>query len=510
MVDALGSMISDHGPKEARIGIKISKKLAAHREGQLLLWMTCNLICRLRGTIKEVEICVPHDIEWSAPAYMPFGSASSNLKDNLAHVLSSCARDCGIVFVNDDLHSHLDAIILIGRDTTTQAKAGFVRNVTCDGWMAYIGSDKTFCDPEHHTNSNNPFGAFAASCIIVGEIFKFLLKIEPSKGNMITSLCFSSYEFRSDLKLWERPENPSLDKSVDLGQVHICGAGAVAHAFCQALFAINGLKGRLFLIDRSKDPNHTSETIESTNLARYIMASNHDEGKPKAELLAERMSAMGIPVDFSDDGLASYVNNSNVRFSQVISCVDNNDARHAIQDQIPRVIHGGSISELRAQVSIYDLGHDSYQCLKCYNPIEDGPSDSDTIERLKAMSSSQRSEESLKNDVEPQILEDYIQNPQCGEVDLTLFQRSPELHDGETFSVNFVSALAGVLLAAEIVKTKAHLLRPILGYNQKTDLYYRFGNNTCHLAPSKSEHNCWCNAGSTTPRDAHKIKWPHH
>ena len=506
---SLESKFTDHGLKEARIGIKISKKLADHREGQILLWMTCNLICRLKGIIKEVEICVPHDTQYSTPAYAPFEFASSNLAENLSHVLPRCARSCKVVFVKDDLRSDLDAIILIGKDTTTHTKAEFVKNVTCNGWLSYIGYNKTFCDPEPSIN-NNPFGALAASCIVVGEVFKFLGQIKPGMGDMITSMCFSTYDFRHDLKSWEQPENPSLDKPVNLEQIHICGAGAVAHAFCQALFAIGNLKGKLFLIDQSKDPM-ANETIDSTNLARYIMASNDDEGKPKAELLAQRMSAVGIQIDFSDDGFASYVNNRNtVCLSHVVSCVDNNRTRHDIQDQIPKVIHGGSISDLRTQISIYDLGRDYYQCLKCYNPLESRLSDDDNLKRLRAMSPFQRREESLKRDIDLQTLENYIENPQCGELNTVVLQRFSTLPDQPTFSVNFVSALSGVLLAAEIVKTRNPLLRPVLGRNQKTDLYYTFLTNKCSLYISESAPGCWCNDVSAPPRDIHKRIWSHH
>jgi len=39
----------------------------------------------------------------------------------------------------------------------------------------------------------------------------------------------------------------------------------------------------------------------------------------------------------------------------VISAVDRNSARHAIQDALPRLILGASTNEMRAQVNLYDV-----------------------------------------------------------------------------------------------------------------------------------------------------------
>ena len=506
MIDPEGKFL-DPAPKESRVGIKISKETAMCREGQLLLWMTCNLICRLKGMIGEVEICVPPDIQISMPRYMPFEFSHMNLKASLSDVLGNCARNCNIVFSRDDLQSDLDAVILVGSNTATHAKTEFTKNVACDGWLAYIGDGRVLCNLPH-SDSNNPFGAFAAACIVVGEVFKFAGKIKPDMADMIDSLCFSVYDLKCHLKSWEYVENPPMDRQVDLGCLHVCGAGAVAHAFSQALFPIEGLNGNLFFIDRSRTTNCADETIEPTNLARYIMAANRDVGMSKAELLANKMSTTGIQVGFSDEGLEAYVNLNAGQFSHTISCVDNNHARHVIQDQIPKMIHGGSTVDLRSQVSIYDLSCDDCQCMKCSNSIEDGASDNEIQERLTNMSAERRKTIAVENNTNPEKLEQYLRNPECGTLGNESIQKFAGLDNRPEFSVNFVSALTGILLAAEIVKTKSKSLKPVLDGNQKTDLYYRFWTNTCQIVPSRPEISCWCNKGATTtPRDIHKHTW---
>ena len=508
MIKKFKKSLPEHGLKQGNIGIKISENFAARRDGQLLLWMTCNLICRLEEIIESVEICIPQDIRVSMPAYIPFSCASSsNLKMSLSGVLAHCSRNCRITFVEGDFQSKPDAIILVGHDTTTNIKSKFVKTVACDGWLAYVGTKERIPN-EYACSDNNPFGAFAAACITVGEIFKFLGGLNSEKGDMIDSFCFSTYDLsdhdlsRGSLKILEQLKNPQLAQQIELGQLHICGCGAVAHSFCQALFAIKTLRGDLFFIDRKQDANHMNETIDKTNLARYIMANNYDINKQKAELLSKRMSQTGVSVGCSDESFEMYVNNNNVAFSHIVSCVDNSHARHSIQEQIPQLIHGGSTTDLTSQISVYDLSSDT-QCLKCYNPKNES-SDYEITERLKKMSPLKRKKEAIKRGVDPEKLERYLEVPTCGSLDGKSIQYFSNLSSHPDFSVNFVSALSGILLAAEIVKNKNPSLLSVLNCKPATDLHYAFWTNKCILTPSKSKSSCWCNSGNTTPRDIHR------
>ena len=502
MIDLEGKF-SDHVPKKSRLGIKISKEAAACREGQLLLWMTCNLACRLKDVVGEVEVCVPPDIQISIPRYMPFGASISNLKTGLSDAMNLCARECNVVFAKDDLRPCVDAAILVGSNTTTRATAGMIKNVACDGWLAYVGDNADLSNVPH-SDSNNPFGAFAAACLAIGEVFKFTSGLKPDSGIMMDKMCFSTYELGCHSENWDNLENPPLDSSIDIGEMHVCGAGAVAHAFCQTLLPIDCLEGHLFFIDRSNSSDCVDETIDSTNLARYIIAANCDVDKLKAELLANRMSTTGIQVDFSDEGLEEYVNQNAGNFSNIVSCVDNNRARHVIQDQIPKLIHGGSTDGLRTQVSIYDLGSEYCQCMKCYNPVEDVISDYAIQEKLKKAPEAQRKAIANNKNIDPERLERYLQSPECGTLGAESIQKFADLDNTNEFSVNFVSTLTGVLLAAEIVKSKCDSLRSALCGKQNTDLYYRFWTNTSDLGISKPKPRCWCNEGATTPRDIHE------
>ena len=488
------------------VGIKISKQFARQRNGQLLLWMTCNLIGRLKDIVTKIEICIPDDIEISSPKYLPFRlTESKDLKSNISNALEQCV-DCDICYTSVDLSTKSDALVLIGSDTTTNISSKYVQNVTCFDWFACIGKKEKLKNIPQ-TKNNNPFGAIAASCIIVGDIFKFFNKIDPKYGELIDELCFSTYDLKKyDIgKILELP-NPEIDFPINFKKLYICGSGAVAHSFCQTLIALGKCDGDLFFIDRKYDANNNDETIEPTNLARYILATKNDIGSSKAELLSTKMSQMGFNTDFSDDSFEGYIDSINVKLNHVISCVDNNHARHAIQDQLPKLIHGGSVDSLTLQVSIYDMQSDC-QCLKCNRPKNNRLNDDDILNRLKKITVNERKKISKSIGINDEQLCEYMKNPQCGILGNDSIQKFSNAFTNPDFSVNFVTTLSGLLLAAEIIKNINNKTMWSLNSNDNTDAYYNFWYNNCVLTITKSKNSCWCNCGDPTPRKLHTKIW---
>ncbi len=379
----------------AKIGIKISSKCANTREGQLLLWMTGNLVARLKGLITRIEFVIPKNIALTEPSFIPFGELiTNNLRNTILEATEICARDCEIIASkSSDFGLENDAIILIGSDSNTKSKCDFVRKATCDDWLAFVGKEHNFTNIASK-NSNNPFGAFSAACIVVGEIFKFLNGMNENYGSYASNLCFSSYdcntiELSGNYKL--TLANPAKPDVIDLKTMHIVGSGAVAHSFCHTLYALEGITGKMVFIDRNKNQNGIEESLESTNLARYVMATNPELDEPKAKLLADKMKLKkGISVSSHDYSFETFESDEN--FHHIISCVDNNHARHSIQDKLPLIIHGGSTNGMRVQISVYDLLNKT-QCLKCYNPKESYDDDTEIISRLSSLTEDERIQE---------------------------------------------------------------------------------------------------------------------
>ena len=175
------------------------------------------------------------------------------------------------------------------------------------------------------------------------------------------------YDLRTHGALGSAPANPPLPVRIDIGSVCVCGCGAVGNAFCQCIGMVPGVRANLFLVDRLRGDRQNDELVDDTNLARYVMCTNDDVGRPKAATLAEKMGGRcNLSVSHTDGGLVSIARDGLGRIGNAVSCLDNDPARRELQDLQPRRVLGGSAYDLQSQVSVYNTDRGT-QCLKCYN-----------------------------------------------------------------------------------------------------------------------------------------------
>lgn len=504
--------LPERGARPARVGVKASMAAASDPERQRMLWVACNLLCRLRGIVGELAVCVPSGartidarLEWPAPR-------SDLLHDALSESLAPRARGCRVVPAEEDLGEGLDAAVLLGRDARTGAKANFEIHADCAGWLAYVwrggGAPPAAATPRTtRGGARNPFGAAAAACLSVGEVFKALGALRSGAGAFADSLCFSTYDLQRHDPCGDTPENPALPRGADLGRIVVCGSGAVAHSFCQAICAVPCLRGDLLLVDRRRDEGQIDEAIDDTNLARYVLANSLDEGRPKAEVLCERVRAMcRIGAEHYDDGLDALVNSGALEGAQqVVSCVDNNEARHVIQEQLPLVIRGGSVHEMRSQVSMYDLRVGT-ACLKCRNPVERPPADGEAAGGLPGAGAGVGLQGPAQACSVPRAPGLQPAPPRCGSLTAESLGRMRSRVPPE-FAANFATAFSGTIIAAESVKTGCPPLRATLDGNPNADLFYVFWTCWSRLSPARPRPGCWCCTGRKTPRDVHGGVW---
>lgn len=152
-----------------------------------------------------------------------------------------------------------------------------------------------------------------------------------------------------------------------------------------------------------------------------------------------------------------------VSLDVVVSAVDKNLARHAVQDALPQLILGASTKDLRAQVNLYDV-FGGGPCLRCRNRLEQATPDDVIVERPRVMQPEERVVEAVRHGVRVEDLEDYLSDPRanCGKVSGATLQKFAGASGEGEWSVGFVSLLAGVLLAAEYIKMHGEGLRPAL------------------------------------------------
>ncbi len=126
-----------------------------------------------------------------------------------------------------------------------------------------------------------PAAALAAAAVGVGELFRSVFsdvidrgKTQPQPGsfNLVT------------LDGWS---DVGLPKKFDVGTVHLAGAGAIGEAAVTALRATE-VEGQLFVVD--------PESIEESNLQRYVLALDTDEGEYKTALVGRALENTKIQV----------------------------------------------------------------------------------------------------------------------------------------------------------------------------------------------------------------------
>jgi hypothetical protein len=271
------------------------------------------------------------------------------------------------------------------------------------------------------------------------------------------------------------------------------------------------------MIDRRTNESLREELVDYWNLNRYTLATTNDIGRPKAELLAEISSRLMPTIDccFFDDGIQGYVNErDSAPMKHVLSCVDTNSSRHAIQDQLPKVIHGASTNAMTVQLSLYDLGRGT-ACLKCYNEsFSSLESDDDIISRLKSLDEGEVIQLAKERGMDPEKLLRFRSVPDCGMISGNELRKfANNRNSGHEFSVSFVSALSGLLLAAEVCKQVIAQQDPVrystcLTAKPWTDAYANFWFNSSSLNVTNPRQECWCNRGNPSPRAIYSKVWP--
>lgn len=245
-----------------------------------------------------------------------------------------------------------------------------------------------------------------------------------------------------------------------LDDVVLAGMGAVGNAFALTVLTHPGARGTL----RAADYDH----IDLTNLNRCLLFVRDHLGQLKADIanavtreLGQPHAAMLVTPERAERAFR------NAPVPVLVSAVDTNRAREAINQLVPRITLAGSTFNLRVQTNIFGQPG---PCLRCNNPPEPVEPDRDVKARVLAAQADELEDMASQAGQTIDELLAWASAPGCGELDATVL---PALRrEGPaTFSVGFVSALSGVLLAATAIRSqhqplvvptiaRAQLLRP--------------------------------------------------
>lgn len=432
---SLGGRLTD-----SRIPAKVTVVLdtdSAHSPiAQHLSWMLLNLLARQAYEIREIELVVPEGIT-PVKRLSPLISTNTDLRAALRE---------GIAHINPEVlesKATVTSHVAVRVGPGPLGEADFALATTAYGWSGYVGRVPV----DILGGDVHPLGAYVAASLCAGEIFKFIRGMRSEAGAFAQRIWLDAASLRVSSEAPSSP-GPLLSTDLHLAPAVIAGIGAVGNGMLHTLYPLAHLRGELVLIDN--DP----VGIDETNLNRYVLFGLPHILASKASTASRLFTGSQLTTHPIDESWQTwYVKRSDEPLDLVISAVDKNEARHAIQDALPRLILGASTKDMRALVCHYDVLRGG-PCLRCRNPVRSATPDDVLITHLRHRSEAERAAMAHSVGVNASALEAFLLDPhgRCGMISGETLQKFAGENPQEEWSVGFVSLLSGVLLAAEYLK----------------------------------------------------------
>jgi len=450
------------------------------QEGRWTLDLAVNLLARLYPKVSIVSTKNP-----SYEELLANGARAINPQVEIDHTLAETSL-CLVVGATAPPVSQLS--IFVGSD----------------GWITKVSAKQ----PVGSANTPVPFGADAAACIGVANLFRATFRDQLEDGRCDESWQCSLLDFDPSA---QSPANPRIEE-VNFGDTHLVGLGAIGNGCIRTLSRMRGLQGAIYLVD--------DQAIELSNLQRYVLTTDTSVGRSKVELAAESLNATGLDVLPHPKRWGVFLaGRGDWKIRRIAVAVDSARDRQAVQAALPEWI-------VNAWTQVGDLGVSRHAflgdqaCLAClYLPTEPQKNEDEIVAEAIGLPNEvrlvrqllvtnegldrtfiQKVAEVTKIDIgeliqfEGQPLRTFYANAVCGGILLRL-GATPLTQRRVEVPMAFQSALAGVFLAAELVAkgaglkhfpppvtTKMNLLRPLGPYLSLPATKHLSGNCICQDA----------------------------
>ena len=413
--------------ERVRVTIAFGEEAATSRDGRELLDLSVRLLARLYPSLTFATVAAG---EGSADELM---TLARNINPNIDASMTGTP----------------DVALAVGADAPPVGVPTVYAG--CDGWMGYVGTR----GPYSTTDLGNPYGAGFAACLAAANLFRFRFLPEGA------SLIDEDLRFPPDVASF-----PTLAAATLTDPLVLVGAGAVGNSAAWAL-ARTPLAGQLHLVD--------PETVDLSNLQRYILCGRRDEGGVKVDIAAREFKGALQPLPHRRTW-ASFLEANGYNWERVLVALDSARDRRAVQGSLPRWV-------ANAWTQVGDLGVSSHSflgqdaCLAClYLPTQEAKSQDRIIAeglRIPELQDQVRfllgGGQGVNGEICAAIataweipagkLERYVGRPirelwvegVCGGGIIPLGGGGPTPRDLHV-PLAFQSALAGVLLAAEAVR----------------------------------------------------------
>jgi hypothetical protein len=427
--DLGGQLTSFDETSQLAVAVNVAPDVAHLPSVQHTSWMLISLLSRLAGVVKRLRITCPSDVPL-AGRIVPLAPTARNLREALLQGIAE------LPFVDHgEADESIDFTITVGPVADESATI----NVYGDSWWGGIFQDGHV---PLGVPSALPFGPYIAACLAAAEVFK-RVRMRPSDFEACGRVFYSAWTCRCTA---EPDESGPAQVGVHIPEtVLLAGVGAVGTACLHCLWTLD-ITGQIQIADND------AAGIDSTNLNRYSLFGTRSLGKPKAtEAAALFEDIHQLKILPHDGGFEFFFEHTGSRPAVVLSAVDKNTVRAAIQDQYPALILSASTSDLRPE--LLRCGPPGVgACLRCFNPPERVATDDEVRAELRA-NPEHVDDLSANLSFERSAILEWAETGKCGEAGgrlLEFIRRSAS--EPARFAVGFVSVAAGVMLAAQLIK----------------------------------------------------------
>jgi hypothetical protein len=407
-------------------------------------WMVLNLLARLDRVVHCIGLRCPSGVPL-AGNITPLAKQETDLRSAL---LDGAAAIEVVPVVAD---AELGWSIVVGTSGPIPGTRLYAAGAGWNGGVSRNAIDGNALS----TDSRLPFGPYVAACLAVAEVFKGarMKDYEPT-----TAAFYDLWTHRaSTLPTCNGPSR--VETGIDAA---LAGVGAVGSACVLALWACPGLAGKMILADSDR------KGLTVTNLNRYPLFGRRSLGELKASEAARLVGKSGISWTPHDDLFEKILAPLPPR---VLSAVDTNRSRLAIQNRYPSRILSASTLDLRSEV--LRCGPPGVgACLRCYNPPEVSLPDDDLRAKLLSASAEEIAGLAASANVSVEDAKEWARTGRCGTAGERVLPYLRTNVDEPLFAVGFVSVMAGTMLAVELLKDCIGAAVPLSDAIQRATLQF--------------------------------------
>ncbi len=437
---------------ETPIAVVVGAEHVASLDTQMTALTAVNLLARL---FRRLVIVVPSDAV--TDTRLPF------VEGTLGPALAVFAKR-----VHASVRTELAETVPLGgfalHVADTSAGSGY-SSAYCSGagWGARVGRQPVRVST---AAGENPIGPLIAAALGCAELFKLVF------NDVLQGVIPAENETFSALTLEVGDVDPALPLGgVTLPHTTLVGAGSIGSAFLWGLTHLRGAQGELVIVDH--------DTLKPHNPDRAILildeAGNLELPKATWARDVVRPYLPGMSLEAHEGTIRGYVDGLPPEYvlPLAISAVDSIESRRDVQDALPERILNASTGPTKVEISRHGFA-DGRGCLYCMYLSEvleralvrlamartGFESERDVAELLMPDNPRVLTAANLRgierhNNLRPRSLERYAGRrlPELLADEVWYGQAPVQLDDGQALiTTAFVSALAGFLLLAEVLK----------------------------------------------------------